>query len=35
MEDIFARGLYAWLDDFINSIGDLGGRISEDFLVGA
>ncbi|MBD5801293.1 hypothetical protein AZOA_07060 [Azoarcus sp. Aa7] len=35
MDDIFARGLHAWLDDFINSIGDLGGRISEDFLVGA
>lgn len=35
MDDIFARGLHAWLDDFINSIGDLGARISEDFLVGA
>lgn len=35
MDDIFARGLHAWLEDFINSIGDLGARISEDFLVGA
>jgi uncharacterized alpha-E superfamily protein len=35
MEDIYAKGLHAWLDDFILRIGDLGGRISEDFLVGA
>lgn len=35
MDDIFERGLHAWLDDFIDSIGDLGVRISEDFLVGA
>lgn len=35
MDDIFERGLHAWLDDFIDSIGDLSVRISEDFLVGA
>ena len=35
MEDIYARGLHVWLDDFIERIGDLGARISEDFLVGA
>lgn len=34
MDDIYARGLHAWLDDFIDRIGDLGERISEDFLVG-
>ncbi|MCK9984601.1 MAG: hypothetical protein AzoDbin1_01073 [Azoarcus sp.] len=35
MDDIFERGLHAWLDAFIDSIGDLSVRISEDFLVGA
>ena len=35
MEDIFERGLHVWLDDFIDRIGDLGGRISKDFLVGS
>ena len=35
MEDIFARGLHGWLDDFIDRVDDLGGRISKDFLVGA
>ena len=35
MEDIYTRGLHAWLDDFIDRMGDLGGRISQDFLVGA
>jgi uncharacterized alpha-E superfamily protein len=35
MEDIYADGLHPWLDDFIDRIGDLGGRISQDFLVGA
>ncbi|AYH42473.1 alpha-E domain-containing protein [Azoarcus sp. DN11] len=34
MDDIFARGLHAWLDDFIDAIGDLSARISDDFLVG-
>jgi len=35
MEDIFEMGLHAWLDDFIERVGDLGGRISKDFLVGS
>jgi uncharacterized alpha-E superfamily protein len=33
MQDIHAKGLHAWLDDFIERVGDLGGRISQDFLV--
>lgn len=35
MADIYARGLHAWLDDFIDAINDLGTRVGEDFLVGA
>lgn len=35
MADIYARGLHAWLDDFIDAISDLGTRVGEDFLVGA
>lgn len=35
MADIYARGLHAWLDDFIDAINDLGSRVGEDFLVGA
>ena len=35
MDDIFDMGLHAWLDDFIERVGDLGGRISKDFLVGS
>jgi uncharacterized alpha-E superfamily protein len=34
IEEIYAGGLHAWLDDFLDRIGDLGKRISEDFLVG-
>jgi len=35
VEEIYAGGLHAWLDDFIDRIGDLADRISQDFLVGA
>jgi len=33
IDDILARGLHAFLTDFLERIGDLGGRISRDFLV--
>jgi uncharacterized alpha-E superfamily protein len=32
-EDIFARGLHAFLNAFLERVSDLGERISEDFLV--
>ena len=35
MDDIFSQGLHAYLTGFMDSIYDLGNRISEDFLVGA
>jgi uncharacterized alpha-E superfamily protein len=34
MDDIFDKGLHAWLEEFIDCVGELGGRISQDFLVG-
>ncbi len=33
IQDILARGLHAYLTEFLERINDLGGRISEDFLV--
>jgi len=33
IEDIEARGLHAYLTGFLERINDLGGRISQDFLV--
>ncbi|HYM47762.1 MAG TPA: alpha-E domain-containing protein [Burkholderiaceae bacterium] len=33
IKDILARGLHLYLTEFLERINDLGGRISEDFLV--
>ena len=33
IEDILARGLHAYLTEFLERINDLGERVSEDFLV--
>jgi uncharacterized alpha-E superfamily protein len=33
IQDILARGLHLYLTEFLERINDLGGRISEDFLV--
>ena len=33
IDDILARGLHSYLTEFLESINDLGERISEDFLV--
>ncbi|MGH6608902.1 MAG: alpha-E domain-containing protein [Burkholderiaceae bacterium] len=33
IQDILARGLHVYLDEFLERINDLGGRISNDFLV--
>jgi uncharacterized alpha-E superfamily protein len=33
IEDIEARGLHAYLTSFLERVNDLGGRISQDFLV--
>jgi len=32
-EDILAQGLHAYLTGFLERVNDLGGRISQDFLV--
>ena len=33
IEDILAHGLHAYLTGFLERVNDLGGRISQDFLV--
>jgi uncharacterized alpha-E superfamily protein len=33
IQDILSRGLHSYLTEFLERINDLGGRISEDFLV--
>ena len=33
IEDILAQGLHAYLTGFLERVNDLGGRISQDFLV--
>ena len=33
IEDVMARGLQTFLDEFMDSIYDLGGRIADDFLI--
>lgn len=33
IDDVMARGLHAFLDEFMESIYDLGGRIADDFLI--
>ena len=33
IEDVMARGLHTFLDEFMDSIYDLGGRIADDFLI--
>jgi uncharacterized alpha-E superfamily protein len=33
IEDILAQGLHAYLTRFLERVNDLGGRISQDFLV--
>jgi uncharacterized alpha-E superfamily protein len=33
IEDILARGMHEFLTSFLERVNDIGGRISQDFLV--